>query len=98
MRRSAKTGKPPAHRTIQCIGTPASSDLVRALRELPRARMLPLEPRELVREQGLDGSRHGYRGMLPCLRRGRGSAFVSAVSSASISTGRVRRGSITSST
>lgn len=39
-----------------------------------------------------------YRGMFPCLRRGRGSRFVSAVSSAEISTGRVRRGSMTSST
>ena len=39
-----------------------------------------------------------YSGMFPCLRRGRGSRFVSAVSSADTSTGRVRRGSITSST
>ena len=39
-----------------------------------------------------------YSGMFPCLRFGRGSRFVSVVSSASISTGRVRRGSITSST
>ena len=39
-----------------------------------------------------------YSGMLPCLRGGRGSRFVIAVRSASISTGRVRRGSITSST
>ena len=39
-----------------------------------------------------------HKGMLPCFRRGRGSCFGSAVSSASISTGRVRRGSITSST
>ena len=37
-------------------------------------------------------------GMLPCLRGGRRSRFVIAVFSASISTGRVRRGSITSST
>ena len=36
--------------------------------------------------------------MFPCLRGGRRSRFVRAVSSASISTGRVRRGSITSST
>ena len=39
-----------------------------------------------------------YKGMLPCFRCGFGSRFVSAVSSAEISTGRVRRGSITSST
>ena len=39
-----------------------------------------------------------HRGMLPCFRFGRSSAFVNAVSSASINTGRVRRGSITSST
>jgi hypothetical protein len=37
-------------------------------------------------------------GMFPCFRGGRRSRFVRAVSSASISTGRVRRGSITSST
>ena len=43
-------------------------------------------------------SADAYKGMLPCLRRGRGSSLVSAVASASISTGRVRRGSITSST
>jgi hypothetical protein len=42
--------------------------------------------------------RDDYSGMLPCLRGGRDSRFVSAVSSASMSTGRVRRGSITSST
>ena len=42
--------------------------------------------------------RANYSGMLPCLRAGRGSRFVIAVRSASISTGRVRRGSITSST
>jgi len=36
--------------------------------------------------------------MFPCLRFGAGSRFESAVSSAEISTGRVRRGSITSST
>src|SRR5207253_7010866 len=40
----------------------------------------------------------GYSGMFPCLRRGRGSCFVSAVSNASMSTGLVRLGSITSST
>ena len=39
-----------------------------------------------------------YSGMLPCFRFGVGSRFVSAVSSAETSTGRVRRGSITSST
>ena len=39
-----------------------------------------------------------YSGMLPCLRFGVGSRFVSAVSSAETSIGRVRRGSITSST
>jgi hypothetical protein len=39
-----------------------------------------------------------HSGMLPCLRGGRRSRFDRAVSSASISTGRVRRGSITSST
>ena len=44
------------------------------------------------------GSRPAYSGMLPCFLGGRRSRFVSAVSSASISTGRVRRGSITSST
>ena len=38
------------------------------------------------------------RGMLPCLRFGFGSRFVSETSSAEIRTGRVRRGSITSST
>jgi hypothetical protein len=36
--------------------------------------------------------------MLPCFRRGRGSCFVSEVSSAPMSTGLVRLGSITSST
>jgi hypothetical protein len=36
--------------------------------------------------------------MLPCLRGGRFSRFVIAVLSASINTGRVRRGWITSST
>jgi hypothetical protein len=36
--------------------------------------------------------------MLPCLRFGVGSRFVIAVLNASISTGRVRRGWITSST
>src|SRR5439155_26270439 len=39
-----------------------------------------------------------HKGMLPCLRRGPGSWLVSDVSRASINTGRVRRGSITSST
>ena len=60
---------------------------------------------EVIRE-GATGNRRspvkraGERqsGMFPCLRGGRRSRFVSAVSSASISTGRVRRGSITSST
>ncbi len=37
-------------------------------------------------------------GMFPCFRFGFGSRFVSAVSSAEIKTGRVRRGSMTSST
>jgi hypothetical protein len=40
----------------------------------------------------------GQSGMLPCLRFGFGSRFVFATSSAEISTGRVFRGSITSST
>jgi hypothetical protein len=39
-----------------------------------------------------------YSGMFPCLRAGRGSCFVSAVSRAEISAGRVRCGSMTSST
>ena len=39
-----------------------------------------------------------YSGMFPCFRFGFGSRFVSAVSSAEISTCRVRRGWITSST
>lgn len=39
-----------------------------------------------------------YSGMFPCLRFGFGSRLGSTVSSAEISTGRVRRGSMTSST
>ncbi len=39
-----------------------------------------------------------HNGMFPCRRFGRSTRLVSAVSSASISTGRVRDGRITSST
>ena len=57
-------------------------------------------PRPLHRD-GATGRGCGvdcHSGMLPCFRFGFGSRFVSAVSSAEKSTGRVRRGSITSST
>ena len=47
---------------------------------------------------GLSRGDVDHSGMFPCLRGGRRSRFVIAVRSASISTGRVRRGSITSST
>jgi hypothetical protein len=42
--------------------------------------------------------RRPQSGMFPCFRFGFSSRFVSAVSSAEHSTGRVRRGAITSST
>jgi hypothetical protein len=48
--------------------------------------------------ENLDDVRGGQSGMFPCFRGGRRSRLGRAVSSASISTGRVRRGSITSST
>ena len=47
---------------------------------------------------GLGGGDVDHSGMFPCLRGGRRSRLVIDVCSASISTGRVRRGSITSST
>ena len=50
-----------------------------------------------LRRPGAGRGRWRQSGMLPCFRFGPGSRLVSAVSSAEMSTGRVRRGSITSS-
>ncbi len=59
------------------------------LHERHRTRRAPAPPRRQLAPQS---------GMLPCLRFGVGSRFESAVSSAEIRTGRVRRGWMTSST
>ena len=54
---------------------------------------------DVVGELPADGSEaEAHKGMLPCLRFGFGSRFVNAVSRAEMSTGRVRRGRMTSST
>ena len=54
--------------------------------------------REQQRQQRRQRRRPAHSGMLPCRRLGRSTRLVSAVSSASISTGRVRDGRMTSST
>jgi hypothetical protein len=86
--RSPRLARPPA--------TAVSDDRV-----LPSGSCVPHDRRLADRSPAHPGHRPAsvaQSGMLPCLRRGRGSAVVSDVSSASMSTGRVRRGSITSST
>ena len=74
------------------LSPPTRGRQPRELHAAPPARLTAISPSEA------DLTHPRYSGMLPCLRGGRGSRFVIAVRSASISTGRVRRGSITSST
>ncbi len=65
---------------------------------LEQRALQPLVLRGANSNQHLDGDGHGYSGMFPCFFDGLRSRFVARVRSASMSRGRVSRGSMTSST
>ena len=79
------------------LANPTSNKIYVDIGYFPDLRRDPVRVR-LARLEPLPPPGVAQSGMLPCLRCGRGSRFGSAVSSAEIRIGRVRRGSITSST